>query len=154
MKIKKILFLSLFFIIGLLLIMPSKVNAIVTLDRVLNIDGSDLVPIIGRTPGILSDGEYYEVVSQIWREENGTLLTGNFEEGKNYTYELTIKQKEGYEFSDDVFFNFKNIEWLEHGHGVSNSEGIAFFSGKCKSVKIHKLTITSDEELQEVHKIN
>lgn len=70
MKTKKILFLSLYLIIGLILFMPNKVNAIVTLGREITIDGSCLVSHLGQTPGILPDTEYYEVIEQKWTLEN------------------------------------------------------------------------------------
>lgn len=115
MKIKKLLILSLFLIIGLLLFIPNAVNAETTIDKVI-IDFDGAVPVVGEEPkDIVIDSEKYEIVYQEWNEcdEDGNVTdnkVATFEFGETYLFTMYIKANAGYTFSETIITT-KNIAW-------------------------------------------
>lgn len=131
MKTKKLLFLSLFLIIGLLLFIPNAVNAATTIDAV-TIDFKEAVPVVGEAPeniATIHSSEKYVIVQPEWYEiENGKLTdkkVGTFEYGKMYYFHMYLQPKEGYQFIDyniNPKVTTENITWVPTGITIKSGD--------------------------------
>lgn len=147
MKIKKILFLSLFLIIGLLSFIPNTVNADSIEISEVTIDFDGAVPVIGEAPkDIIINSDKYEIVDQGWHEKENGQATNNkvttFEYGKAYFFEMHIKAKVDYEFVSPVITTKNIVLDNDHGKGIITNQnnpyyGCVFIQGTYTTGTVH-----------------
>lgn len=153
MKAKKILFLSLFFIMGLILCTPNVVNADTTISEVI-VDFDGAVPVVGEAPkDVVINSEKYEVVFQEWVEcdEDGNSTTNKvatFEYGKTYHFEIYVRVKEGYaSFIDNApIITIKNINGYNEHKAIVTNEDNRYYG--CVNVGLDYTTGTVHDDIE------